>query len=130
MNGMSILTTPATNSVTFSARSSTHDSEKNNRKLVPICEYYKKQWHTKDQCSKLHGCPLRGNKCSSNKKQNSRCAYVTETASTSQLTSPTASQNSSSTLKPFLVISRRTIGTAQHSSGLYILDDNTSNSSM
>ncbi|KAA0050393.1 Cysteine-rich RLK (RECEPTOR-like protein kinase) 8 [Cucumis melo var. makuwa] len=40
-----------TNSVAFSAQSLTHD----NGKLILVCEYCKKQWHTKDQCWKLHG---------------------------------------------------------------------------
>ena len=39
MNG---LTTPATDSATFGARRPTHDSEKNNRKHIPICEHCKK----------------------------------------------------------------------------------------
>ncbi|KAA0047396.1 reverse transcriptase [Cucumis melo var. makuwa] len=47
-NAMSVLTTPATDYATFSARTSTHDREKNNRKPIPICDYCKKQWHTKD----------------------------------------------------------------------------------
>ena len=41
-NAMSVLTTPTTNSTAFSARSSTHDSEKNSGKPIPICEHCKK----------------------------------------------------------------------------------------
>ena len=59
-NATSVLSTPATDSTTFSARSSTHDSEKNDGKPIPICEHCKKQWHTKDQCWKLHGRPPGG----------------------------------------------------------------------
>ncbi|TYK02416.1 reverse transcriptase [Cucumis melo var. makuwa] len=39
------------------ARSPSHDSERHNGKLIPICEHCKKQWHTKEQCWKLRGCP-------------------------------------------------------------------------
>ena len=48
-NAMSVLTTPITAFAAFIARSLTHDHEKNNKKLIPICEHCKKQWHTKDQ---------------------------------------------------------------------------------
>ena len=41
-NAMSVSTTPATDSAAFSARSSTHDSEKNNGKPIPIHEHCKK----------------------------------------------------------------------------------------
>ncbi|KAA0051253.1 Beta-galactosidase [Cucumis melo var. makuwa] len=60
----------------------------------------KKQWHTKDQCWKLHGRPPRDKKRSSNEKQNSGRAYINETtpASTSQSTDPTASQTKTPTL--------------------------------
>ncbi|KAA0057265.1 Beta-galactosidase [Cucumis melo var. makuwa] len=61
---------------------------------------YKKQWHTKDQCWKLHGRPPRGKKRFSNEKQNSGRAYISETtpASTSQSVDPTASQTKTPTL--------------------------------
>ncbi|KAA0041201.1 Copia protein [Cucumis melo var. makuwa] len=39
------------------ARSPNHDSERHNGKLIPIYEHCKKQWHTKEQCWKLRGCP-------------------------------------------------------------------------
>ncbi|TYK01387.1 UBN2_3 domain-containing protein [Cucumis melo var. makuwa] len=42
-SAMSILTTPATDSAAFSVRSSTHDSEQNNEKLIPIHEHCMKQ---------------------------------------------------------------------------------------
>ncbi|KAA0041009.1 reverse transcriptase [Cucumis melo var. makuwa] len=45
-----------TNSVAFGAQSLTHD----NGKPILVCEHCKKQRHTKDQCWKLHGWPLRG----------------------------------------------------------------------
>ncbi|TYJ97057.1 Beta-galactosidase [Cucumis melo var. makuwa] len=80
-----------TNSVAFSAQSLTHD----NGKPILVCEYCKKQRHTKDQCWKLHGQPPRGNKCSSNEQQNLRHR---ETASTSQPIGLTASQTSSPAL--------------------------------
>ncbi|KAA0047808.1 general transcription factor 3C polypeptide 3-like [Cucumis melo var. makuwa] len=70
----------------------------NNRKPILVYEHCKKQWHSKDQCWKLHGRPLRGNKRSSNEQQNSGHTSVRETASTSQLIGPTASQTSSPTL--------------------------------
>ncbi|XP_050942880.1 uncharacterized protein LOC127150088 [Cucumis melo] len=83
-----------TNSVAFSARSLTHD----NGKRILVCEHCKKQRHTKDRCWKLHGWPLRGNKCSSTEQQNSGRIDVREIASTSQPIGPTASQTSSPTL--------------------------------
>ncbi|KAA0059998.1 putative polyprotein [Cucumis melo var. makuwa] len=99
-NAMGVLTTPTIDSAAFSARSSNHDSDKNNGKSIPVCEHCKKQWHTKDQCWKLHGRPPGGKKWSSNEKQNSGRAYISETtpASTSQSTDPTASQTKTSTL--------------------------------
>ncbi|KAA0053517.1 Cysteine-rich RLK (receptor-like protein kinase) 8 [Cucumis melo var. makuwa] len=52
-NAMSVLTTPTIDFAAFSARSLNHDSDKN--KPILVCEHCKKQWHTKDQCWKLHG---------------------------------------------------------------------------
>ncbi|KAA0035089.1 Beta-galactosidase [Cucumis melo var. makuwa] len=99
-NAMGVLTTPTIDSAAFSARSSKHDSDKNNGKSILVCEHCKKQWHTKDQCWKLHSRPPGGKKRSSNEKQNSRRAYISETtpASTSQSTDPTASQTKTPTL--------------------------------
>ncbi|KAA0054530.1 Beta-galactosidase [Cucumis melo var. makuwa] len=99
-NAMGVLTTPTIDSAAFSARSSNHDSDKNNGKSIPVCEHCKKQWHTKDQCWKLHNCPPGGKKRSSNEKQNSGRAYISETtlASTSQSINPTASQIKTPTL--------------------------------
>ncbi|KAA0032653.1 Beta-galactosidase [Cucumis melo var. makuwa] len=57
---MSSLTNPAIDSVAFSARFPSHDSEKHSGKPIPAYEHYKKQWHTKEQCWKLHGCPPGG----------------------------------------------------------------------
>ncbi|KAA0050819.1 Beta-galactosidase [Cucumis melo var. makuwa] len=75
-NAMGVLTTPTIDSAAFSARSSNHDSDKNNGKSIHVCEHCKKQWHTKNQCWKLHGRPLGGKKRSSNEKQNLGCAYI------------------------------------------------------
>ncbi|KAL0543620.1 hypothetical protein IC582_018720 [Cucumis melo] len=99
-NAMGVLTTPTIDSTAFSARSSNHDNDKNNGKPIPVCEHCKKQWHTKDQRWKLYGHPPGGKKQSSNEKQNSGRAYISETtpASTSQSTSPTASQTETPTL--------------------------------
>ncbi|KAA0035929.1 Cysteine-rich RLK (RECEPTOR-like protein kinase) 8 [Cucumis melo var. makuwa] len=99
-NAMGVLTTPTIDSAAFSARSSNHDSDKNNGKSIPVCEHCKKQWHTKDQCWKLHGRPPGGKKRSSNEKQNSGRAYISETTptSTSQSTDPTVSQTKTPTL--------------------------------
>ncbi|KAA0043313.1 UBN2_3 domain-containing protein [Cucumis melo var. makuwa] len=58
-NVMGVLTTSTIDSVAFSARSSNHNSNKNNGKSILVCEHCKKQCHTKDQCWKLHGRPLR-----------------------------------------------------------------------
>ncbi|KAL0548962.1 hypothetical protein IC582_013441 [Cucumis melo] len=77
-NAMGVLTTPTIDSPVSSAWSSNHDSDKNNGKSIPVCEHCKKQLHTKDQCWKLHDCPLRGKKRSSNEKQNSVHAYISE----------------------------------------------------
>ncbi|KAA0063166.1 Beta-galactosidase [Cucumis melo var. makuwa] len=186
-NAMGVLTTPTIDSAAFSARSSNHDSDKNNGKSIPVCEHCKKQWHTKDQCWKLYDRPPGGKKRSSNEKQNSERAYISETtpASTSQSTDPTASQTKTPTLgaiaqsgmpqslrlisvdrknpwildsgatdhltgssehfisyAPCVAIflpesvyfqdmsSGRTIGTARHSSRLYIINDDTSCSSL
>ncbi|KAA0059231.1 Retrovirus-related Pol polyprotein from transposon TNT 1-94 [Cucumis melo var. makuwa] len=75
-NAMGLLTAPTMDSTAFNARSSNNDSDKNNGKSIPVCEHCKKQWHTKEQCWKLHGCPPRGKKQSSNEKQNSGRAYI------------------------------------------------------
>lgn len=93
MSAMNILTILAIDSVVFSERSSTHDSEKHNGKLVPICEHCKKKWHTKEQCWKLHGCTPGGKKRPLNDKQNSRRAYVSESIGTPQPSSLTGNQN-------------------------------------
>ncbi|KAA0052292.1 hypothetical protein E6C27_scaffold207G001230 [Cucumis melo var. makuwa] len=99
-NAMGVLTTLTIDSAAFSARSSNHDNDKNNEKSILVCEHYKKQWHTKDQCWKLHGRPLGSKKRSSNEKQNSGRAYISETtpASISRSTGPTVSQTKTPTL--------------------------------
>ncbi|TYK14395.1 Cysteine-rich RLK (RECEPTOR-like protein kinase) 8 [Cucumis melo var. makuwa] len=76
-NAMGVLTTPTIDSAAFSARSSNHDSDKNNGKSILVCK-----------------------KRSSNEKQNSGRAYISKTtpASTSQSTDPTASQTKTPTL--------------------------------
>ena len=81
---MTVLTTPATNSAAFSARSSTHDSEKNNGKSILISELGKKQCHIKNQCWKFHGRPPGGKKRSTNDKQISGRAYMGESTRTFQ----------------------------------------------
>ncbi|TYK02329.1 RNA polymerase II C-terminal domain phosphatase-like 1 [Cucumis melo var. makuwa] len=68
-SAMSSPTIPAIEPAAFSARSPSHDSEKHNGKLIPVCEHCKKHWHTKEQCLKLHGCPPGGKKRPSNNKQ-------------------------------------------------------------
>ncbi|TYK30560.1 putative inactive tRNA-specific adenosine deaminase-like protein 3 isoform X6 [Cucumis melo var. makuwa] len=138
------------------AQSLTHD----NGKPILVCEYCKKQGHTKDQCRKLHRRSPRGNKHFSKEQQNLRRTDVWETASTSQPIGPTTSQTSSHTLssiaqsaddslapipgKGQIVLydgfslqnvlhdlnSGRTIGTARHSRGLYILNDDISGCSI
>ncbi|KAA0050614.1 Chaperonin Cpn60 [Cucumis melo var. makuwa] len=77
INAMAVLTTPTIDSVAFSARSSNHDSDKNNGKSILVCK-----------------------KRSSNEKQNSGRAYISETtpASTSQSIGSTASQTKTPTL--------------------------------
>ncbi|TYK26825.1 putative mitochondrial protein [Cucumis melo var. makuwa] len=121
---MSVLTIPATDSTAFSARCSTHDSEKNNVKLIPICEHYKKKWHTKDQCWKLYGRPL-GDQSQSTLHSKSHYA----------VSKITRELNCKATFLPDSVSfrdlsSRRTIGTAQHRRILYLLDDDTSQYSL
>ncbi|TYK25851.1 Beta-galactosidase [Cucumis melo var. makuwa] len=134
-NVMCKLTTPATDSTAFSVQSSTHDNDKNNGKPIPVCEHYKKQWHTKDQYWKLHSHPLGGKKRSFNKKQNSGCAHVSETTtiSTSQQTESTASQTKTPILgaitQPGYELGRMIV-TAWHSGGLYILDEDNFSSSI
>lgn len=95
-----ISTTLAIDFAVFSARSSTHDSEKHNGKVVPVCKHCKKQWHTKEPCWKLHDRPLGGQKRPPNDKQNPGRAYVSESTGNSQPFSSTGNHNepSSSTL--------------------------------
>ncbi|KAL0554275.1 hypothetical protein IC582_008192 [Cucumis melo] len=99
-NAMGVLTTSTIDSVAFSARSSNHDSDKNNGNSIPVCEHCKKQWHSKDQCWKLQGRLVGGKIRSSNEKQNSGRAYISKTilASISQSTGPIASQTKTPTL--------------------------------
>ena len=54
---MSSLTITTIDFASFSAESPSHDSERHNGKPIPNCEHCKKQWHTKEQCWKLHGRP-------------------------------------------------------------------------
>ncbi|TYK24463.1 Cysteine-rich RLK (RECEPTOR-like protein kinase) 8 [Cucumis melo var. makuwa] len=115
-NAMGVLTTPTIDSAAFSARSSNHDSDKNNGKPIHVCEHCKKQWHTKNQCWKLHGHPPGGKKRFSNEKQNSGRAYISETtpASTSQSIGPTASVDGKN---PWILDSRATdhlTGSSEH----------------
>ena len=54
-SAMNIVVVFATDSVAFSVKSSSYDSEKQNGKPILVCEHCKKPWHTKDNCWKLHG---------------------------------------------------------------------------
>ncbi|KAA0051942.1 uncharacterized protein E5676_scaffold75217G00010 [Cucumis melo var. makuwa] len=49
-----------------------------------LCDHCKKQWHTKEQDWKLHGCPPRGKKRPPNNKQNIERVYVSEFGGSSQ----------------------------------------------
>ncbi|KAL0557503.1 hypothetical protein IC582_006047 [Cucumis melo] len=83
-SAMNISTTPSIDSVAFTARSSTSGNDKHNGKPIPIREPCKQQWHTKEQCSKLHGRPLGDKKRPSNDKQNTGRTYVSEFVGPSQ----------------------------------------------
>uniref|UniRef100_A0A9I9EDA5 Uncharacterized protein n=1 Tax=Cucumis melo TaxID=3656 RepID=A0A9I9EDA5_CUCME len=65
-----------TNSAAFSARSLTHYNEKNNGKQILVCEYCKKQWHTKDHCWELHSRLPRDNKRSSTSNRTQGAAML------------------------------------------------------
>ncbi|KAA0051972.1 reverse transcriptase [Cucumis melo var. makuwa] len=91
-----------------SARSWTHDNEKNNGKPILVSEHCKKQWHTKNRCWKLYGQPPR--------------------EATEHLTG--FSEHFVSYTAVLDLSSERTINTVRHSRGLYILDDDTSGSSI
>ncbi|KAA0043291.1 Cysteine-rich RLK (receptor-like protein kinase) 8 [Cucumis melo var. makuwa] len=132
---MGVLTIPTIDFTAFSARSSNHDSDKNNGKPIPVCEHCKKQWHTKDQCWKLHGRPLGGKKQSPTRNRTQDVPILVRLPLLALLNQlvllqarprlrlwvPLLSQDMSS---------GRTIGTARHSMGLYIFDDDTSYSSL
>ncbi|KAL0556490.1 hypothetical protein IC582_005004 [Cucumis melo] len=133
INAMSVLTTPTIVSTAFSARSSNHDSDKN--KPIPVYDHYKEQWHTQNQCWKLHGCPqeVRNDPPMRNRTQNVPILVklplpallnqlvLLQAILRLRLWVPLLSQDMSS---------GRTIGTARHSKELYILDDDTSCSSL
>lgn len=53
---MNISATPVIDSADYSARSSTCGNE-NNGKIILVYDHCKKQWHIKEHCYKLHGCP-------------------------------------------------------------------------
>ena len=72
---MNISATPVIDSADYSARSSTCGNE-NNGKIILVYDHCKKQWHIKEHCYKLHGCPPGDKKRSSNEKQNTWWAYV------------------------------------------------------
>ncbi|KAA0054864.1 Retrovirus-related Pol polyprotein from transposon TNT 1-94 [Cucumis melo var. makuwa] len=139
-NAMGVLTTPTIDSAAFSARSSNHDSDKNNGKSIPVCEHCKKQWHTKDQCWKLHGRPLKGMPQSLGLiSVDGKNPWILDSGATDHLTGSSEHFISyASCAAIFLpesvyfqdMSSGRTIGTARHSRGLYILDDDTSCSSL
>ncbi|TYK10665.1 Beta-galactosidase [Cucumis melo var. makuwa] len=124
---MGVLTIPTIDSAAFSARSSNHDSNKNNGKSIPMCEHCKKQWHTKDRCWKLHGRPLGGKKRSSPRSVYGKNPWILDSGTTDHLTG--SSEHFISYVPCADMSSGRTIGIARHSRGLYILDDDTSCSS-
>ncbi|KAA0067529.1 putative mitochondrial protein [Cucumis melo var. makuwa] len=134
---MSSLMTPAIDSTTFSAKSPSHDSERHNGKPIPICEHCKKQWHTKEQCWKLHGCLPKGAIAQIGISQSFslisidwKNLWILDSRATNHLTGfsehfmtyiPCARNEKN-------LSSRRMIGIAQHSMGLYLLDDDVSSS--
>ncbi|TYJ99436.1 haloacid dehalogenase-like hydrolase domain-containing protein 3 [Cucumis melo var. makuwa] len=134
-NAMSIWATPTIDFVAFSARSSTSSSDKHNGKLVPVYEHCKKQWHTKEQCWKLHGRPLGGNKHLPNDRQNTGRAYVNESAGPSQPPYPhydsLAPVVGNGKISPYAGLSlhkdlnnlssQKMIDTVWHSMGFYLL---------
>ena len=89
---MNISATPTIDSAAFGARSSKSGSDKHNGKPIPVWEQCKKQWHTKEQCWKLHGRLPRGKKRPSNDKQNTRRAYVSDSAESPQQSNPHKNQ--------------------------------------
>ena len=91
-SAMNISATPTIDSAAFSARSSNSSSDKHNGKPIPVCEHCKKQWHTKEQCWKLHGRPPGSKKRPSNDKQNTGRAYVSESAEPPQQSDPHKNQ--------------------------------------
>ncbi|KAA0050709.1 Beta-galactosidase [Cucumis melo var. makuwa] len=159
-NAMGVLTTPTIDSAVFSARSSNHDGDKNNGKSIPVCEHCNKQWHTKDQCWKLHGRPLGGMPQSLGLiSVDGKNPWILDLGPTDHLIgssehfisyapcvgngkvriangslAPIAGKGQIVNFDGFALhndmSSGRTIGTARHRRGLYILDDDTSCSSL
>ncbi|TYJ97018.1 Cysteine-rich RLK (receptor-like protein kinase) 8 [Cucumis melo var. makuwa] len=94
---MNIITVPSIDSVAFSAKSNSNN-DKQNGKPIPICEYYKKLWHTKENCWKLHGWPSNSNHS-------------------------VLGMSSLGAIAQLGLELEKMIGTTQHSRGLYLLDD-------
>lgn len=69
-SAMDIVTVSGIDSATFSAKSSSFEIEKQNWKLVSMCEHCKEPWHTKDSCWKLHSRLPNGKKRPPNDKYN------------------------------------------------------------
>ena len=95
-SAMNISITPTIDFAAFSARSSNSGSDKHNGKPIPVYEHCKKQWHTEEQCWKLHGCPPGGQKRLPNDKQNTGRAYVSESAEPPQQSYPHMNQTNPS----------------------------------
>ncbi|TYK11581.1 uncharacterized protein E5676_scaffold263G00180 [Cucumis melo var. makuwa] len=105
-------------SAAISARSSTHDSEKNSGELIPVCEHCKKQWHTKDR----YRPPTLGTVAQSSMPQSlglisvdEKNSWISDTGTTDHSTI-TYEQHSKATFLPESIcfpdlISRRTIST-------------------
>ncbi|KAA0066521.1 Retrovirus-related Pol polyprotein from transposon TNT 1-94 [Cucumis melo var. makuwa] len=126
-NAMGVLTTPTIDFAAFSARSSNHDSDKNNGKSIPVCEHSDGSLTSiagKGQIVPFDGFALQ------NVLHVPKLSY--NLLSISKIT---RELHCKAIFLPESVYfqdmsSGRTIGTARHSRGLYILDDDTSCSSL
>lgn len=61
---------------------------KSNGKPVLVCEHCKKPWPMKNDCWKLHGQPLNGEKFSPGDKHNFDRSFMSESFGTSQCSTP------------------------------------------
>ncbi|KAA0042075.1 Cysteine-rich RLK (RECEPTOR-like protein kinase) 8 [Cucumis melo var. makuwa] len=110
-NAMGVLTTPTINSAAFSARSSNHDSDKNNGKSIPEVRNGPPTRNRTQDVPTLVRLPL---------PALLNQLVLLRARPRLRLWVPLLSQDMSS---------GKTIGTARHSRGLYILDEDTSCSS-